>query len=298
MPARSGRRCPRAIAQHPDYRNDARARLQRASTFLAATTYGAAQDAQRAVDRVRGIHTHITGTGPDGRPYRADDPYLLRWVHVAEADSFLRRHQRYGERPLDDAGGDGYVSDIAGVATALGEPDPPRTRAELNAALHEYEPGMRATPEAFEAARFLVANPPLPLPARGPYAALAAAAITELPAGPAGSCACPGYPRDPFHCAATYPEVITPTEPLVSPHWRPFALSESATDHDRFRAEFQHRLPPESRHLANAGLQLRATAGGAPAISWHQPAAETITDPDDPGLTARPGRPGWPGDHG
>jgi uncharacterized protein (DUF2236 family) len=170
-----------AIAQHSDYRNDPWGRLQRTSTFLAATTYGAAQDAQRAVDRVRGIHAHIAGTGPDGRPYRADDPHLLRWVHVAEADSFLRCHQRYGERPLDDAGCDGYVSDIARVATALGVPDPPRTRAGLDAALREYEPEMRATPEALEAARFLVANPPLPLPARGPYAALAAAAIAELP---------------------------------------------------------------------------------------------------------------------
>ena len=170
-----------AIAQHSDYRNDPWGRLQRTSTFLAATTYGAAQDAQRAVDRVRDIHAHISGTGPDGRPYRADDPHLLRWVHVAEADSFLRCHQRYGERPLDDAGCDGYVSDIAQVATALGVPDPPLTRAGLDAALREYEPEMRATPEALEAARFLVAKPPLPLPARGPYAALAAAAIAELP---------------------------------------------------------------------------------------------------------------------
>lgn len=170
-----------AIAQHSDYRNDPWGRLQRTSTFLAATTYGAAQDAQRAVDRVRGIHARITGTGPDGRPYRADDPHLLRWVHVAEADSFLRCHQRYGARPLDEAGCDGYVSDIARVATALGVPDPPRTRAGLDAALREYEPEMRATPEALEAARFLVASPPLPLPARGPYAALAAAAIAELP---------------------------------------------------------------------------------------------------------------------
>lgn len=170
-----------AIAQHSDYRNDPWGRLQRTSTFLAATTYGAAQDAQRAVDRVRRIHTHITGTGPDGRPYRADDPRLLRWVHIAEADSFLRCHQRYGERPLDDEGCDGYVSDIARVAAALGVPDPPRTRSELAAALREYEPQMRATPQALEAARFLVAKPPLPLPARGPYTALAAAAIAELP---------------------------------------------------------------------------------------------------------------------
>ena len=170
-----------AVAQHSDYRTDPWGRLQRTSTFLAATTYGSAQDAELALNRVRRIHARISGAGPGGLPYRADDPRLLRWVHVAETDSFLRCHQRHGEHPLDDAGCDGYVSDTARVAAALGVPDPPRTRAELDAALREYEPELRATREAVEAARFLVLNPPLPLLARGPYAALAAAAIAELP---------------------------------------------------------------------------------------------------------------------
>lgn len=115
-------------------------------------------------------------------PYQADDPHLLRWVHVAEADSFLRCHQRYGAQPLDDAGCDGYVADAARIALALGVPDPPRTRQELAAALSAYRPELRATPEAREAARFLVRNPPLPLLARGPYALLSATAIAELPA--------------------------------------------------------------------------------------------------------------------
>jgi uncharacterized protein (DUF2236 family) len=103
-------------------------------------------------------------------------------VHVAEADSFLRMHQRYGARPLDAAGCDGYVADAARIAEALGVPDPPRTRAELDAALAAYRPELRAIPQAREAARFLVWNPPLPLVARGPYALLAATAVAELPA--------------------------------------------------------------------------------------------------------------------
>jgi uncharacterized protein (DUF2236 family) len=103
-------------------------------------------------------------------------------VHVAEADSFLRCHQRYGARPLDAAGCDGYVADAARIALALGVPDPPRTQRELAAVLSEYRPELRATPQAVEASRFLVRNPPLPLLARGPYALLAATAVAELPA--------------------------------------------------------------------------------------------------------------------
>jgi uncharacterized protein (DUF2236 family) len=170
-----------AVAQHSDYRRDPWGRLQRTSTFLAATTFGPADDAQRAVDRVRRVHARVTGTTGDGADYRADDPHLLRWVHVAEADSFLRCHQRYGTRPLDPAAADRYVADAARIAEALGVPDPPRSRAGLDAALAGYRPELRATPEAREAARFLVWNPPLPLLARGPYALLAATAVNELP---------------------------------------------------------------------------------------------------------------------
>jgi len=58
--------------------------------------------------------------------------------------------------------------------------------------------------------------------------------------------------------------------------WRPFAMSASAADHDRFRAEFQRRLPPDYRDLTNASLQLRATVGGASVTRWYQPADEVV----------------------
>src|SRR6266571_2274070 len=102
-----------AVAEHSDFRGDPWGRLQRTSYFLAVTTYGAADDAQAAVDRVRAIHDRVRGTAPDGTPYVASDPHLLGWVHVAEVDSFLAAHQRYGARPLDAEGRDGYVADAA-----------------------------------------------------------------------------------------------------------------------------------------------------------------------------------------
>lgn len=40
---------------------------------------------------------------PDGSSYDANDPHLLLWVHVAEIQSFLMAHQRYGARPLERA---------------------------------------------------------------------------------------------------------------------------------------------------------------------------------------------------
>ena len=169
------------VAQHSDFRNDPWGRLARTSTFLAVTTFGPALDAQRAVDKVRGIHQRVHGTAPDGREYQAGDPHLLEWVHIAEVDSFLRAHQLYGAQPLDQDGRDGYVADAARIATALGVLDPPRTEAELADRIAAYRPELEGTASAREAARFLLLTPPLPLIARAPYAALAATAVAMLP---------------------------------------------------------------------------------------------------------------------
>ena len=142
-----------AVAGHSGYRGDPWGRLQRTSYFLAVTTFGRAGDAQEAIARVRAIHRRVTGIAPDGRPYAASDPHLLTWVHIAEADSFLRAHTRFGTQPLDQAGRDGYVADLARIGAALGVPDPPRTEAELAAAIAavparagRHRPGPRGRP--------------------------------------------------------------------------------------------------------------------------------------------------------
>ena len=170
------------VAEHSDYRVDPWGRLQRTSTFLAVTTFGTAGDAQRAVDRVRGIHRRVHGIAPDGRTYRADDPHLLEWVHIAEVDSFLLAYQRYGAAPLDQDGRDAYVEDTAHTAVALGVPDPPRTEAELAERIASYRGELRGTEAAREAARFLLLTPPLPVLARVPYGVLAATSVSMLPA--------------------------------------------------------------------------------------------------------------------
>ncbi|MGZ6787964.1 MAG: oxygenase MpaB family protein [Nocardioidaceae bacterium] len=169
------------VAQHSGFQGDPWGRLQRTSHFLAVTTFGRSADAEAMVAAVRRIHGTVTGTADDGRPYAASDPHLLRWVHVAEVDSFLVAHQRYGAEPLDDADADTYVAQAARVAEALGVVDPPRSTAELTAQLEAYRPELRGTADARAAARVLLLHPPLPLPARVPYAALSAAAVSLLP---------------------------------------------------------------------------------------------------------------------
>ena len=168
------------VAQHSDYRADPWGRLQRTADFLAATTFGTEHQAAEACARVRAVHKHVRGVASDGRPYSADDPHLLRWVHVTEVDSFLVAHDRYGERRLGPSQRDSYVADVARVASELGVPDPPRSVEALRRTIGSFRNELAGTAEAREAARFLLA-PPLPPPAIGPYAVLSAAAIGLLP---------------------------------------------------------------------------------------------------------------------
>lgn len=170
------------VAEHSDYRTDMWGRLNRTATFIAATTFATDAHADAAIAAVRRIHERVVGTLPDGTPYSASDPHLLRWVHVAEIDSFLTAHQRYGARPLSPAETDTYVAQTAHVAEALGARDVPRTKAELDDVLAAYRPGLRGTPEAREAIRYLLLKPPLPLLARAPYGTLTAAAVGLMPA--------------------------------------------------------------------------------------------------------------------
>jgi uncharacterized protein (DUF2236 family) len=169
------------VAAHSAFEHDPWGRLQRTSHFLAVTTFGAADDAEAAVARVRRIHERVRGTTPDGRPYAASDPHLLGWVHVAEVDSFLRAHRAYGAQPLDDTAYDDYVADAASVAEALGVVDPPRTVAALDRAIASYRAELAGTREARAAARFLLLRPPVPLVARPTVGVLGAAAVGLLP---------------------------------------------------------------------------------------------------------------------
>ena len=119
---------------------------------------------------------------PDGTPYAASDPHLLRWVHVAEIDSFLRAHQVYGKRPLDQAGRDEYVAQTAdGRRAGSARSTSRRPSRELAEALAAYRPELGGTPEAREAVRYVLLRPPLPLAVRPAYGVLAAAAVGLMP---------------------------------------------------------------------------------------------------------------------
>jgi uncharacterized protein (DUF2236 family) len=168
------------VDEHSNYREDPLGRLRRTGAFIGVTTYGSTARAEEAIDVVRSVHRRVVGTAPDGRPYAADDPELLTWVHAAEVGSFLEAYRRYGAARLEDRDADRYLDEVAEVALRLGATDVPRSVGQLRAYFRDMRPELRAGRQARRAARWLV-NPPIPLAARPPYAVLFSAAVGMLP---------------------------------------------------------------------------------------------------------------------
>ena len=170
-----------AVSDHSGFRGDPWGRLQRTSHYLASTTFGTIAGAERSIAIVRAVHKRLSGSTPDGTPYRVADPHLLMWVHIAEVDSFLTTHQRFGAERLDAAGADAYVADTSIAAAKLGVIDPPMTVAELGQQLAAYRPELRISDPAIEAKDLLLRHPPLPGPARIGFGVLAAGGVASLP---------------------------------------------------------------------------------------------------------------------
>lgn len=174
---------PLALAgvwDHSTFRTDMRGRLRRTATFIAGTTYGANADALALIERVKRIHLAVTGVAPDGRRYRASDPALLTWVHVAEVSSFLGAHLRYVNPSLSPALQDRYYAEVALIAKLLGAAEVPESRAQVAEYLNAMRPELAAGPRTDEVVRVLRQAAPPDRPLMRPAVALMLNAGVDL----------------------------------------------------------------------------------------------------------------------
>ena len=80
-----------------------------------------------AIHRVNAIHAKIGGTDLDGRPYVANEPALIRWVHIAEVSSFLNAYQYLAKDKLSAFECDQYINEMAKIGRLLGAIELPLT---------------------------------------------------------------------------------------------------------------------------------------------------------------------------
>ncbi|MEU8237058.1 oxygenase MpaB family protein [Actinoplanes missouriensis] len=191
---------PRAVAgvaQNSGYRADPWGRLVRTSNYVGTVVYGSTPEVHAAAARLRRLHSRLYATDPrTGERFRVDEPDLLRWVHVAEVESFLSTAVDAGVRLTPDEV-DGYYTEQRRAAELVGL-DPatvPGTAAEVADYYAAMRPELGLTRDSAETALFLTV-PPVPStwgsralrlgltlgPPRWAYLGVASTAIALLPA--------------------------------------------------------------------------------------------------------------------
>ena len=169
------------VAEHSSYQEDPLGRLRRTASFVGTTTFGTVAEAEAAIAQVQRVHRRVRGIAPDGRPYAADDPDLVTFIHVAEVASFLASSQRYGSRPLTPDECDEYYEEVAPVALALGATWAPRSRDEVESFFLRMRPTLYAGPQAKAARDWLLRGVARRPGERAVYSLVLAAAVGVLP---------------------------------------------------------------------------------------------------------------------
>jgi uncharacterized protein (DUF2236 family) len=152
-----------AVAQNSGYRSDPWGRLARTSEYVGTVVYGSTEQVEAAGSRLRRIHARMSAIDPrTGEAFRIDEPELLRWVHVAEVESFLTTARRAGLKLTADEV-DSYYTEQLRAAELVGL-DPstvPATAADVAAYYEAMQPELGLTRDSAEAALFLTV-PPVP----------------------------------------------------------------------------------------------------------------------------------------
>ncbi len=170
------------VRSHSRYKDDPLGRLSGTIRWLTITTYGSHEAIANEANRVNRMHDRVKGEYQNARGestgYRAADPDLLRWVHIAFMDSFLRSHQTYSTRPLP-GGADSYIRLWSKSVEPLGLTDVPMDEASLIATIAQYRPELNVTDETRETIEW-IRNPPLPATSKPMYGLLFQSALASL----------------------------------------------------------------------------------------------------------------------
>ena len=171
------------VTQHSRYEEDPLGRLSGTIRWLTVTTFGSSTAVSQEANRVNRMHEKVSGNYQDkfgsSKSYRASDPDLLLWVHIAFMDSFLRSHQLYSKAPIP-GGADAYVRLWGKSVEPLGLSAVPQNEAELLRSMSEYSSVLNCDAKALSVIRW-IKNAPLPKAARPVYALLFQAALASLP---------------------------------------------------------------------------------------------------------------------
>ena len=169
------------VAEHSAFSDDFLGRTRRTGEFVQGVVYGSSAKAERLCRMVKKIHERVVGDAPDGRPYSANDPALLDWVHVAEYVAIAAANRRFAVHPMNRDELDTYIAEVARVGEGTGVVSPPRSWSELLGSVERHRPKLAVGEYASAGIAFLDDPPLIPGPAKPMWRALWAGALVCLP---------------------------------------------------------------------------------------------------------------------
>src|SRR5688572_1143257 len=117
------------VFEHSRFRESpwsAAERLHSTIQAMLALTFGTEAASMRALEGIRTIHRRVNGQlrttvgrFPVGTPYSAEDPTLVRWVHLTLLESLPLAYEAL-VGPLEPGDRDAYCAESAEVAISLG----------------------------------------------------------------------------------------------------------------------------------------------------------------------------------
>ena len=174
------------VEQHSRYEHDPLGRLAGTTRWLTIATFGSAEALETESARVNRMHDHVKGQYVTGagitKDYKAADPDLLAWVHIAFTDSFLTTHELFGEEKIP-GGADEYVSQWSKSVVPLGLTNATMSRAELKAEIKRFkDEGILSTSETTKQVVEFIRKPPLSRAALIAYDRMFDGAVASIPA--------------------------------------------------------------------------------------------------------------------
>ncbi len=171
------------VRNHSRYEQDPLGRLSGTIRWLTVTTFGSHKAIAGEAARVNRMHDKVQGnyqtaTG-EQKAYRAADPDLLLWVHIAFMDSFLRAHQNYSSKKIP-GGADEYVRLWSKSVEPLGLKKVPMNESELLQTMEDFKVKLVVNEETRDVIKWLQ-RPPIPVPARPFYALFFQSALASIP---------------------------------------------------------------------------------------------------------------------
>lgn len=143
-------RVVRLIGQASTFERNPELRARLTAQYGMTTTYGDTATAEAAGATLRKLHSRMKATDIEtGEPYDANEPDLLRWVHVTIPWAMLRAYDRWGpELSVEEK--DRFVDEQREAARLVGlDPETvPRTVAELDEYIASMLPRLAYTADA------------------------------------------------------------------------------------------------------------------------------------------------------